>query len=100
MAGPSLHKAEAAEAEGRISLTQLRKLAEALGCEVVYALVPRQPLATVVEYQAEKLARQEIFGVSHSMSLEDQRPSDKFVGRQVAERKRELLAGSWPKLWR
>lgn len=41
MAGPSLHKAEAAEARGRISLTQLRKLAEALGCEVVYALVPR-----------------------------------------------------------
>lgn len=100
IAAPSLHKAEASEAEGRISLAQLRKLAEALDCEVVYALVPRQPLSKVVEDQAEMLARQEVMDVSHSMSLEGQRPCDPFIERQVAERRRELLAGPWSKLWR
>jgi len=97
---PTLLKAEAAEAGGRISLGQLRKLAESLDCELVYALVPRQPLLRTVEEQAERLARQEILGVSHSMGLEAQRPSDQFVERQVAERKNELLAGSWSRLWR
>ncbi len=97
---PTLLKAESAEAEGRITLGQLRKLAEALDCELVYAVVPRQPLLKAVEQQAEKLARQEVLGVSHSMGLEAQRPSDEFVARQVAQRKDELLAGSWAKLWR
>ncbi len=97
---PTLLKAESAEAEGRITLGQMRKLAEALDCELVYALVPRQPLLKAVEQQAEQLARQEVLGVSHSMGLEAQRPSDQFVARQVAQRRDELLAGSWSKLWR
>ena len=100
VSAPSLLKAESGEAEGRITLGQLRKLAEALDCELVYALVPRQPLSDAVEQQAERLARQEVLGVSHSMDLEAQRPSEQFVSRQVAQRKEELLAGSWAKLWR
>jgi predicted DNA-binding mobile mystery protein A len=97
---PTLHKSEAAEAQGRITLAQLRKLAAGLDCELVYALVPRQPLSHMVQAQAEALARQEVDAVSHSMSLEDQRPSDDFIAQQVAERKQALLAGPWSKLWR
>ena len=97
---PTLLKAESSEAEGRITLGQLRKHAEALDCELVYALIPRQPLGQTVEQQAEQLARQQVLGVSHSMDLEAQRPSDDFVARQLAQRKEELLAGSWAKLWR
>jgi predicted DNA-binding mobile mystery protein A len=97
---PSLHKSEAAEAQGRITLGQLRKLAEGLDCELVYALVPKQPLGQMVDAQAERLARAEVLGVAHSMGLENQRPSDAFVARQVAERKQALLTGPWSKLWR
>lgn len=100
IAAATLHKSEAAEADGRITLAQLRKLADGLGCEVIYALAPRQPLMKMVQAQAEGLARQEVTGVTHSMSLEDQRPADRFVERQVAERRQALLAGSWSRLWR
>lgn len=100
IAAPNLHKSEAAEAEGRITLGQLRKLAAGLDCELVYALVPREPLQKMVEAQASRLAQQEVLGVAHSMGLEDQRPSDAFLAQQLDERKRELLAGSWSKLWR
>lgn len=100
ISAPSLHQSELTEAEGRISLAQLRKLADGLDCELVYGLVPRKPLLNVVESRAESIARQEVLGVTHSMSLEDQRPSDNFVSQQIAERRRELLAGSWTKLWR
>jgi predicted DNA-binding mobile mystery protein A len=100
IAAPTLLQSESAEAHGRISMEQLRRLANALDCELVYALIPRQPLMRSVEEQAENLARQEILGVTHSMGLEAQRPSDDFVDRQILERKQELLIGSWSRLWR
>lgn len=100
IAAPTLLKSEAAEATGRITLGQLRKLAEGLDCELVYALVPREPLSKTVEKQADRVARQEVLGVAHSMGLEDQRPSNKFLENQVAARRRALLEGSWNRLWR
>lgn len=100
ISAPTLHKSERAEADGRITLAQLRKLAAGLDCEVVYALVPRRPLSQMVETQADSIARQEVLGVSHSMGLEDQRPSDQFIERQLAERRQSLLSGPWSKLWR
>lgn len=97
---PSLLKAEASELTGGISLGQLRKLADSLDCELVYALVPKQPLSKVIESQADKLAREQVLGLAHSMSLEDQRPDKAFVESQIAERRRALLEGPWSRLWR
>jgi hypothetical protein len=71
-----------------------------MDCELVYALVPRKPLHDMVEARAEWLARKEVMDVAHTMSLENQRPSDNFIERQVAERRQELLSGSWTRLWR
>jgi predicted DNA-binding mobile mystery protein A len=95
----TLTKSERSEAEDRISLAQLRKLAAALDCELVYGLVPKKPLHEVIRDRAELMAKQEILGVTHSMSLEDQRPSDAFIERQIDERRKELLDGSWKRLW-
>src|SRR6218665_4034121 len=100
VAAATWQKSEQSEANARITLAQLRKLAEALDCELVYGLVPRKPLQVVVEEQADALARKEILGVAHTMALEDQRPSDSYIERKVAERRQELLAGSWSRLWR
>jgi predicted DNA-binding mobile mystery protein A len=96
----SLLRSEQAEAEERISLGQLRKLAAALDCELVYAIVPRRPLQETVESRAEEKAREEILGVAHSMSLEEQRPSDEFLTQQLSRRRDELLSGKWSHLWR
>ncbi|MDQ0651604.1 helix-turn-helix domain-containing protein [Pseudomonas cedrina] len=95
----TLTKSERSEAEDRISLAQLRKLAAALDCELVYGLVPKKPLHEVIQDRAELMAKQEILGVAHSMSLEDQRPSDAFIELQIDERRKELLDGSWKRLW-
>ncbi|GAA4359729.1 mobile mystery protein A [Variovorax defluvii] len=96
----SLHKSEQSEADGRISLAQLRKLADGLDCEVVYGLVPRKPLTEMVEEQANRIAASEVMGVAHSMTLEDQRPSEPYLRRQLDQRRNELLAGKRSKLWR
>ena len=98
--GSTLHKSELAEAEERITLGQLRKLADGLDCELVYALVPRKPLTQVVEDQARSIALQEVSGVAHTMSLEDQRPATDRLRKQVEQRTAELLRGRWSDLWR
>lgn len=98
--GSTLHKSEAAEAEERITLGQLRKLADGLDCELVYALVPRKPLTQVVEDRARSIALQEVSGVAHTMSLEDQRPATDRLRKQIEQRTAELLRGRWSDLWR
>ena len=100
ISAPTLLKSEAAEARDRITLGQLRKLAAGLDCELIYALVPREPLSKVVEAQAEQMAQKQVLGVAHSMGLEDQRPSEEFLEKQIAASRRALLEGSWARLWR
>jgi predicted DNA-binding mobile mystery protein A len=100
ISGPTLHKSERAESDERISLGQLRKLANGLDCELVYALVPRRPLTEVVLERARAIAFEEVGGVAHTMSLEDQRPADARIQRQVERRAEELLRGRWSDLWR
>ena len=100
VAAATLHKSEESEAGERISLAQLRKLAEGLDCELVYGLVPRRPLVEVVEEQATRVARSEVLGVAHSMSLEEQRPSEGYLRKQLDQRRAQLLSGKWANLWR
>jgi predicted DNA-binding mobile mystery protein A len=47
---------EMLEAKKRISLAQLEKMAAALDCRVVYALIPKAPLSNVVDKQAALVA--------------------------------------------
>ncbi len=98
--GAALHKSEQSEADERITLGQLRKVADSLDCDLVYALVPRKPLTAVVQERATQLAKEEVYGVAHTMSLEDQRPTDERIQKQVARRADELLRGKWSDLWR
>ncbi|MDE3011315.1 MAG: mobile mystery protein A [Pseudomonadota bacterium] len=100
ISGPSLHKSEQSEADERITLGQLRKLANGLDCELVYALVPRRSLPDMVRERARELAEEEVYGVAHTMSLENQRPADSRIKVQVLRRTEELLRGNWSGLWR
>jgi predicted DNA-binding mobile mystery protein A len=100
ISAPTLHKCEHAEAEERISLRQLRKLADGLECELVYALVPRTSLSKTVEERARIVAMQEVSGVAQTMTLEGQRPATERLRKQVEQRAQELLRGRWSDLWR
>jgi predicted DNA-binding mobile mystery protein A len=63
---------EQSEAADRIQLDTLRRAADALGCDLVYLLVPRRPLTTVVRERAGRLAHAQIAAVEQNMRLEDQ----------------------------
>src|ERR1700733_2845339 len=49
---PSLVALEQSEAKGTIQLDTLRRVAEALDCTVIYALVPNKPLEKMVRDRA------------------------------------------------
>ena len=63
---------EQSEAADRIRLDTLRRAADALGCDLVYLLVPRRPLNAIVRDRARELAHRQVNAVEQTMRLEDQ----------------------------
>ncbi len=93
--GPAVAQAERSERDGTIRLETLRRFAEAMGCRVVYAVVPEATLQETVRERARELARAELERVTRTMSLESQ---DVVIGdERVDELARRLLerAGLW-----
>ncbi len=92
---PSVTRAEQGEAEGTIQLDTLRRMAAAMDCVVVYAIVPRRSLQETVEAQARRVAERELARVSRLMALEDQTPAaadarellEKHAARVLSERR-------------
>jgi predicted DNA-binding mobile mystery protein A len=86
---PSVVALEQSEAKGTIALATLRRVAEALDCTLVYALVPNKPLETIVRDRARILLRRRREPVEHSMLLEDQAVSAKDSEARLDEFVRE-----------
>jgi predicted DNA-binding mobile mystery protein A len=64
---------EKGEAEDRITLKSLRAVANALDCDLVYALVPRaRNMQELIENRARVEAKERVLGIEHSMALENQ----------------------------
>src|SRR6266850_3548803 len=63
---------ERSEARGAITLKSLEKVAKALDCSLVYALIPNRSLEETVRQRAHQVAAQRIDNVNHTMRLEDQ----------------------------
>jgi predicted DNA-binding mobile mystery protein A len=89
----------ASEAAGTIKLNTLRKLAEALECRLVYAIVPVKPLDEIRRERAVQVANKLLGPVSHTMKLEDQGITSRERQRTVERLVDKLLAGSPRKLW-
>jgi predicted DNA-binding mobile mystery protein A len=90
---------EKAEITGSITLESLERAARALDCELVYALVPRKPLETVIEERATNLAKSRVKAVRHSMALEDQSLDEADEHEQIRQLTKQLAEKSGSKLW-
>lgn len=73
----TVQKFERAEATDRITLGTLRRVADAMGCDLVYALVPKSgSFAELAEHPTRQRATREVKSVVHTMALEDQKPEN------------------------
>lgn len=91
MSKTAVANAENTEANGTIQMNTLATLADGLECDLVYALVPRGSLTSVLEGQARKRAIQLIRRASESMELEDQSVSESETAAQFEELVQRLL---------
>ena len=100
--GPTIATLERSEARGTITLESLEKLAQGMGCHVVYAIVPAQgrSLEDIVRDRAHDVARDRLSRVSHSMKLEEQALDRRHEKQQFDRLVASLLAGSRRNLWR
>jgi predicted DNA-binding mobile mystery protein A len=92
---------EQAEIEGAITLKTLTKVADALGCELVYAIIPKREknLEEIINAQAEEVATRRIKTVSHTMSLESQGIDEKIIKKQKKILIRKLAENFDKKIW-
>jgi predicted DNA-binding mobile mystery protein A len=68
-----VQKRENAEATDRITLRTLRRVADAMGCELVYAIVPKSgTIQDLAERRLRDEATKRVRAVEHTMALENQ----------------------------
>jgi predicted DNA-binding mobile mystery protein A len=92
---PSVVALEQSEVKGTIALGTLNRVAEALDCTLIYALVPNKPLNTTIRERARTFMRRRREPVEHSMLLEDQ----KVIGRSPEARLEEIIRETNPRLF-
>lgn len=88
-----------AERTETIQLGTLRRLAEAMGCRLVYAVVPPKPLEEMQRDRARQLAERVIKQTAHSMRLEGQGISGEAEHRQLENLIEQILADNPKTLW-
>ena len=93
----SVTSLERSERAGTVQLDTLRKAADALNCDLVYALVPRDSLDETIFRQARKTAEQEVLRVDRTMRLEDQ-ATDRDPDARVVQFANRLIASG--RVWR
>jgi predicted DNA-binding mobile mystery protein A len=96
---PQVVAYEKGEAEESISLGNLRRAAEALDCELIYALVPRRPLAQTLRKRAEDITDAKLARMGHTMRLENQEVTEPELRRQRELMIDDLLRGKLRRLW-
>ena len=87
----AVSRMERYEPEGRVTLQQLEKAAQALHCRVVYALVPEKDVEELVSDQAMSKAEALVRKVDTTMALEDQQLSEEELNYKIAERAARYL---------
>lgn len=95
----SVQQLELNERNGTITLQTLKRAADALDAEFVYAIIPRKSLRSVISARAREVAESRIAPIAKSMALEQQGLSKAEIARQVDELARELMAKP-EALWR
>jgi predicted DNA-binding mobile mystery protein A len=96
---PRIIELEQSEISGAVTLNTLQRAAEALGCRLVYALVPEKPLAETVRERADLVAQRQLKAVEQTMRLEDQSVKDKTAAKDLHRQFVEELMRRPARLW-
>jgi predicted DNA-binding mobile mystery protein A len=96
-----INQLENAEIHDAATLRALKEAANALGCELIYAIVPKgnSTLENIIKNRASEVAQERIAQVAHSMSLEAQSVDTNTLKIQKDELTKSLAEHLNKKLW-
>ncbi|OGT38082.1 MAG: hypothetical protein A3F12_03145 [Gammaproteobacteria bacterium RIFCSPHIGHO2_12_FULL_38_14] len=96
-----INQLENAEVHDAITLRTLKEAANALGCELVYAIIPKgdSSLENIIRTRAEEIAKERVERVAHSMSLEAQSVDPNILENQKEELVKNLIEHLNKKFW-
>ena len=89
---------ESNEIKDSITLRSLKKLAEAMDCELTYALVPKTRFIDILGDRAESLIKKETKRAEHTTALENQGGGE-LSSSKLAIRKAILVEALDKRLW-
>ncbi len=99
---PSFLRLETNEGRQTIELQTLRRIASAINCQVIYALVPEPnygSLESILKERARATARKIIDRVAKTMALESQSVQAQELDRQIQELADDLVRNLDKRLW-
>jgi predicted DNA-binding mobile mystery protein A len=96
---PRIIELEQSEVSGGVTLNTLQRAAAALGCRLVYALIPEKPLTETVGERAELIAERQLKAVEQTMRLEDQSVEDTTAAKDLRRQFVDQLLRRPARLW-
>jgi transcriptional regulator with XRE-family HTH domain len=86
--------------QGDPSLATLRRILQALDCDLVILPILRESVNTIRRRQARKRAENKVRYLLGTMHLEEQEPDKKFTDALLLQEEEKLLKGSNSTLWK
>lgn len=77
----TVQQMEKREATGKVTIETMRKIAAAMECEFIYAIIPKQDLSEFLQKKAIAKATNLVNEADVHMTLEDQKVSEKIKDR-------------------
>jgi predicted DNA-binding mobile mystery protein A len=99
MSRQNLNKLEKSELAGTLEIKTLRKVAQSLGCEISYVLLPKTSLDDTVIKQAAIVASKIVGETEKHMRLEKQGTQSHFQKKSVSDLAEEIAHEGGKKLW-
>jgi len=98
----SVTQLEEREPKKNVTLNSLEKAANAMGCDLIYAIVPKSPnktLEDIIAQKAQESAARILKKVAHTMKLEAQSTSNEDMKKQIERTAKELQLKADSRIW-
>lgn len=93
-------KIEEDEMQEALTIKTLKNIANAMECQLVYAIVPKTTIMQTIENQVKKIVTEQLTEISHHMNLENQGITDqKILNLQIEELIHQYFNKSFKHLW-
>lgn len=90
---------EKSELNGSVTIKTLQSMAEAMGCRLVYAIVPENDVEKILAARAKKKALKMVEEATQHMALEGQALSEEQMAFEVERLQTELLKDMPANFW-